>query len=149
MKDNRQNIIIDIITNQEIETQYQLQQALLERGIHSTQSTLSRDIKDMRLTKELGSNGIYHYVQSARPVKDDSLDKLKQILKASIISFNVAQNIVVIKTLPGLASAACSAFDGMEINNLVGTLAGDDTAFLAMKDSSSAIRLYHEIETLF
>ena len=64
------------------------------------------------------------------------------------MSYDVAQNILVIKTLPGLASAACSAIDGMNIDGLVGTLAGDDTAFLAMKDSNAAITLYKEIEQL-
>ena len=64
------------------------------------------------------------------------------------MSFDLAQNLLVIKTLPGLAPAACSAIDGMHIENLVGTLAGDDTAFLAMRDNDSALRLYHEIETI-
>jgi len=73
----------------------------------------------------------------------------KKILKESIVSYDLAQNLVVIKTLPGLASAACSALDGMEIENLVGTLAGDDTAFLAMRDNDAAAKLYHEIEELF
>lgn len=148
MKPGRQSVILKIISERDIETQHQLMQALAERGIKSTQATLSRDIKDMRLVKELGPNGNYRYVQAARPEQDDSSERLRKILKESLVSFDLAQNMLVIKTLPGLAPAACSAIDGMHIENLVGTLAGDDTAFLAMRDNESALRFYHEIETI-
>ncbi|MDY4487242.1 MAG: arginine repressor [Candidatus Limivicinus sp.] len=148
MKPGRQSVILKIISERDIETQHQLMQALAERGIKSTQATLSRDIKDMRLVKELGPNGNYRYVQAARPEQDDSSERLRKILKESLVSFDLAQNLLVIKTLPGLAPAACSAIDGMHIENLVGTLAGDDTAFLAMRDNESALRFYHEIETI-
>ena len=148
MKPGRQSVILEIISERDIETQHQLMQALAERGIKSTQATLSRDIKDMRLVKELGPNGNYRYVQAAKPEQDDSSERLRKILKESLVSFDLAQNLLVIKTLPGLAPAACSAIDGMHIENLVGTLAGDDTAFLAMRDNESALRFYHEIETI-
>lgn len=148
MKPGRQSVILEIISERDIETQHQLMQALAERGIKSTQATLSRDIKDMRLIKELGPNGNYRYVQAAKLEQDDSSERLRKILKESLVSFDLAQNLLVIKTLPGLAPAACSAIDGMHIENLVGTLAGDDTAFLAMRDNDSALRLYHEIETI-
>ncbi len=148
MKPGRQSVILEIISERDIETQHQLMQALAERGIKSTQATLSRDIKDMRLIKELGPNGNYRYVQAAKPEQDDSSERLRKILKESLVSFDLAQNLLVIKTLPGLAPAACSAIDGMHIENLVGTLAGDDTAFLAMRDNESALRFYHEIETI-
>lgn len=149
MKPGRQSVIYQIISEQDIETQNQLLDALAERGVKSTQATLSRDIKDMRLVKELGPNGNYRYVASAKPASDDSGLRLRKILKESVVSYDVAQNIVVIKTLPGLASAACSALDGMQIENLVGTLAGDDTAFIAMRTNSDANRLHDEIEKLF
>lgn len=149
MKPGRQTVIMEIISEQDIETQNQLLEALLQRGIKSTQATLSRDIKDMRLVKELGPNGTYRYVPSSSQASDNAAMKLKTILKESVSSYDIAQNIVVIKTLPGLASAACSALDGMEIENLVGTLAGDDTAFLAMRDNHSAMLLYHQIQDLF
>ena len=148
MKPGRQSVILKIISERDIETQHQLMQALAERGIKSTQATLSRDIKDMRLVKELGPNGTYRYVQAAKPEQDDSSERLRKILKESLVSFDLAQNLLVIKTLPGLAPAACSAIDGMHIENLVGTLAGDDTAFLAMRDNESALRFYHQIETI-
>ena len=148
MKPGRQSVILEIIAEQEIETQHQLLHALAERGIKSTQATLSRDIKELRLVKELGSSGNYRYA-AAKPAGDDFDRRLKKIFRESVISYDVAQNLLIIKTLPGLASAACSALDSMEVSGLVGTLAGDDTAFLALRDNESAKALYHEIEMLF
>ena len=149
MKPGRQNAILEIIAEKDIETQNQLMQEMAARGVKSTQATLSRDIKDMRLVKELGPSGNYRYVVAAKAETTDLDMRLKKILRESLVSYDVAQNLLVIRTLPGLASAACSAFDSMEIENLVGTLAGDDTAFLAMRDKESAVKLYHEIETIY
>ena len=149
MKSGRQSIILEIISEKDIETQHQLLAALAERGIKSTQATLSRDIKDMRLIKELGPNGNYRYVPASRNESDDHDQRLKKIFRESVISYDVAQNLFIIRTLPGLASAACSAIDSMEIRGLVGSLAGDDTAFLAMRSNEAAQELYHEIEMLF
>ena len=149
MKLGRQSVIMAIINERDIETQNQLMDALAERGVKSTQATLSRDIRDMRLVKELGPKGNYRYVAAAKQETPDLDARLKKIFKESLVSYDVAQNIVVLKTLPGLANGACSALDGMDIEGLVGTLAGDDTAFLAMKDNASANTLYKEIESLF
>ena len=149
MKPGRQNAILEIISEKDIEPQNQLMQEMAARGVKSTQATLSRDIKDMRLVKELGPSGNYRYVVAAKTETADLDMRLKKILRESLVSYDVAQNLLVIRTLPGLASAACSAFDSMEIENLVGTLAGDDTAFLAMRDKESAVKLYHEIETIY
>lgn len=148
MKLDRQSVIMDIINERDIETQNQLMEALAERGLKSTQATLSRDIREMRLVKELGPRGNYRYVAAAKQDNSDLDVRLKKIFRESVISYDVAQNILVIKTLPGLAPAACSALDGMNIDGLVGTIAGDDTAFLAMKDSNAATTLYREIEQL-
>ena len=148
MKPGRQSVIMEIISQNEIETQNQLLEALAERGIKSTQATLSRDIKDMRLIKELSPAGNYRYVPSTRQSADDSAHRLKKILKESIVSYDVAQNLVIIKTLPGLASAACSAIDGMELEDIIGSIAGDDTAFLALRDNETALKLYQEFEEL-
>ena len=148
MKPGRQSIIMEIISEKDIETQNQLLEELAARGVKSTQATLSRDIRDMRLVKELGPNGNYRYAAASKP-STAALDiKLRNIFKECVLSYDIAQNILVIRTLPGLASGACSALDGMEIDGLVGTLAGDDTAFIAMRDNASAQALYHEIEGL-
>ena len=148
MKPGRQSVILDIITHQNIETQRQLQEALLERGVKSTQATLSRDIKDMRLVKELGPSGSYRYTVSGRSDNDDAKQRLQKILRESVISYNTAMNILVIKTLPSLAPAVCSALDGMTIDGLAGTLAGDDTAFCAMVSLDTCEKLYHELESI-
>ena len=149
MKLGRQSVIMEIINERDIETQNQLMDALAERGVKSTQATLSRDIRDMRLVKEMGPKGNYRYGAAAKQETPELDARLKKIFKESLVSYDVAQNIVVLKTLPGLANGACSALDGMDIEGLVGTLAGDDTAFLAMKDNASAMTLYKEIEQLF
>lgn len=148
MKLARQSVIMEIINERDIETQNQLMEALAERGVKSTQATLSRDIRDMRLVKELGPKGNYRYVAAAKQDAPDLDARLKKIFRECLVSYDVAQNLLVLKTLPGLANGACSALDGMEIDGLVGTLAGDDTAFLAMRDNASAINLYKEIESM-
>lgn len=148
MKPGRQSVILDIITHRNIETQRQLQEALLERGVKSTQATLSRDIKDMRLVKELGPSGTYRYTVSGRSEEDDARQRLSKIVRESVISYQTAMNLLIIKTLPGLASAVCSAVDSMTIEGLAGTLAGDDTAFLAMVSIETCEKLYHELESI-
>ena len=148
MKSSRQDRILEIIASKDVETQGQLIDELSARGVKSTQATLSRDIKELRLVKELTSAGKYRYVAAGKDDLTDSDLRLKKIFRESVSSYATAQNILVIRTLPGLASAACAALDGMEIEGLVGTLAGDDTAFIAMKDKESAGILEQEIEKL-
>ena len=132
----------------DIDTQNQLIEELGKAGIKSTQATISRDIKDLRLIKELTPRGTYRYVVPIGGLVDHS-EKLKNIFRESVTDYVCAQNIVVIKTLPGLASAACSAIDKMNLENLAGTLAGDDTAFIAMRDSEAAEKLCREIGEYF
>ena len=148
MKSLRQEKIIEIISKRNIETQHQLISALLAEGIKSTQATLSRDIRDLNLVKEMSSDGVYRYVLGSKTGISDHDQRLKKILRECVVDYALAQNILVIKTLPGLANAACSALDSMDIYNLVGSIAGDDTAFLAMKDTASAEHFYKEIEHL-
>ena len=148
MKPGRQNVILEIIAQQNIETQNQLLEKLSERGIFSTQATLSRDIKDMRLIKETGPDGRPHYVRPPRQQERSHDSRLQKILKESVLSLDLAQNIIVMKTLSGLASGACSAIDGMHLKGVVGTLAGDDTAFLAMRDNGCAQTLLDELKEL-
>ena len=148
MKSARQEKILEIIRSRDIETQNQLMDELLAQGIKSTQATLSRDIRDLHLVKEMSASGSYRYVSGGKDSVSDYDTRLKKILRESVVDYAVAQNIVVIKTLPGLANAACAALDSMTIHNLVGSLAGDDTAFLAMKDNASAEHFFREIENL-
>lgn len=145
MKSSRQKVILDIIKNNDIDTQNDLIDALKARGVNSTQATISRDIKELRLVKELSPRGVYRYAIGSGEISNHS-ERLKVILKESLTSIDYAQNMVVIKTLPGLASAACSAIDKMNVKDIVGTLAGDDTAFIVMRDSESAGAFCMEIE---
>ena len=148
MKSSRQTKILEIISRSDIETQNQLMEALQREGVKSTQATVSRDIKELRLVKELSPEGRYRYVPAAKDELADYEMRLRTIFRESVTSYAEAQNLIVIKTLPGLANAACSTLDSMNIPNLVGTIAGDDTAFLAMKDVESARELLREIANM-
>ena len=148
MKNNRQSMILEIISQENIETQEQLLSRLQERGIRSTQATISRDIKQMHLIKEPVGHGVYKYTVSGNRTKLNFAEKLRTIFRESLTSIDFAQNIVVIKTMPGLASAACSALDNMDITYMVGSLAGDDTAFLVMKDTESAVDFCEELKAM-
>ena len=148
MKTNRQSMILEIISQENIETQEQLLSRLQERGITSTQATISRDIKQMHLIKEPVGQGVYKYAVSGNRTKLNFAEKLRTIFRESITSIDYAQNIVVLKTMPGLASAACSALDNMDITYMVGSLAGDDTAFLVMQDTESAMLFCEELKEM-
>ena len=148
MKSGRQEAIKKIISENEIETQNQLLEELNKIGINTTQATLSRDIKNLQLTKSLNNNNKYVYTVSVKR-DDGSLGRLMKIFRECVISYDTAQNIIVIKTLPGLAGAACSAFDNMAVEKLAGTIAGDDTAFLLFKDQDSADAFLNKINSIF
>lgn len=149
MKSARQIEILSIIQSVDVETQEQLLEELKLRGFTTTQATISRDIKQLRLVKELASNGSYRYVASDRKSSVNSANRLRNIFKEGVLSVDVAQNIVVVKTMPGLASAACSALDGMDIQGMMGSLAGDDTGILIMRDNACAETFSSEVHKLF
>jgi len=148
MKKERQNAVLRVIASTDVETQNHLIDELKKIGIDSTQATVSRDIRELHLIKEMTSSGTYRYTVSERPVMQNQKVRLKSIFKESVTSYANAQNIVVIKTLPGLAPAACGAIDSMGIKNIVGSIAGDDTGFLAMNDTASAEKFCSEIEEM-
>ena len=143
MKGKRQQEILRIIEEQDIDTQDQLLAELRARGLQSTQATISRDIKELHLIKELTGYGIYRYAVSERKASLNVASRLRTIFKEGVISFDLAQNIIVLKTMPGVASAACAAIDGM-----VGSLAGDDTAMLVMRTNEDAQEFCNEIHTM-
>ena len=148
MKSQRQAKIIEIISNMNIETQDQLLAALLDAGFTSTQATISRDIKELRIVKELTSLGTYRYTTAAREMPNSFSGRLNTIFRECVTSFDYAQNIIVIHTLPGLANAAASALDAMNLSIVLGTIAGDDTVFIVMRDSNSAAAFCGEIKGL-
>lgn len=148
LKAKRQAKILEIISTTNVETQEQLLQALQEAGFTSTQATISRDIKELRIVKELTTFGIYRYTASSREVPSTFSDRLNTIFRECVTSYDYAQNIVVIHTLPGLANAAASAVDAMNMSVVLGTLAGDDTVVVIMRDSNAAATFCGEIKSL-
>jgi transcriptional regulator of arginine metabolism len=138
MKGTRQAEILRIISEVEVETQEQLLDELSRHGIHATQATISRDIKQLHIIKELTGKGTYKYVVSNQRTSLNFAERLRTIFRECVTSLDFAQNIVVINTMPGLASAAAAALDNMELPDMVGSLAGDDTAILIMRTTQAA-----------
>lgn len=139
---------MEIISNRNIETQEQLLAALQKEGFHGTQATISRDIKELRIVKELTSLGTYRYTTSATEISGSFSSRLNTIFRECVIGYDYAQNIIVIRTLPGLASAAGSAIDAMNLHVIVGSLAGDDTVMVIMRDNNAAAAFCGEIKNL-
>ncbi len=148
MKSQRQAKIMEIISTKNVETQEQLLLELQNEGFRCTQATISRDIKDMRIVKELTSMGTYRYTTSGNEISGTFTSRLNTIFRECVVNYDYAQNIIVIRTLPGLASAAGSAIDAMNMSAVVGTLAGDDTVMVVMRDSNSAAAFCGEIKNL-
>ena len=148
MKSQRQAKIMEIISNRNVETQEQLLSELQNAGFRSTQATISRDIKELRIVKELTSFGTYRYTAVTDELTGTFSGKLNTIFRECITNFDYAQNMIVIRTLPGLASAAASAIDAMSLSPVVGTLAGDDTVMVVMRDNNAAAAFYAEIKNL-
>lgn len=145
MKNDRQEKLLQIITEESVETQEQLLQRLEERGIHATQATISRDIKQLHLVKEPTGQGTYRYAVSVHRSKLNFADKLRTIFRECVLSVDCAQNLVVLKTMSGLANAAGAAMDGMENEEILGCLAGDDTVLLVMRDSAAAADFVEQV----
>ena len=148
MKNQRQAKIIEIISTRNVETQEQFLAELQKEGFRATQATISRDIKDLRIVKELTSIGTYRYTTTANEVAGSFSSRLNTIFKECVVSLDYAQNIIVVRTLPGLASAAGSAIDAMNLNSIVGSLAGDDTVMVVMRDGNAAAAFCGEIKNL-
>ena len=132
MKRNRQEAILRVISQYEVETQQELAQRLKEEGFEVTQATVSRDIRDMKLSKMPTGEGHQKYVRFHNDEKHLS-GKYVNVLKEGFVSIDMAQNILVIKTVAGMASAVCAALDAMKWNEIVGSIAGDDTIMCAIR----------------
>ena len=148
MKAKRQAKIMEIISTTNVETQEQLLQELQEAGFSCTQATISRDIKELKIVKEMTNFGTYRYSITEKELGNPFTDRLNAIFRECVTSFDYAQNIVVIHTLPGLANAAASALDAMKAEYILGTLAGDDTVVAILRDSNSAAIFCGEIKAL-
>ena len=148
MKAQRQAKIMEIISTINVETQEQLLQELQAAGFRSTQATISRDIKELRIVKELSALGTYRYTVAAKEMPTTFSSRINTIFRECVTRYDYAQNIVVIHTLPGLADAAASAIDAMSMSVVVGTLAGDDTVMVVMRDNNAAVAFCGEIAGL-
>lgn len=131
-KYTRQTKILELISKKEVETQEELAEGLKAMGIDVTQATISRDIKELRLVKVMAKSGKYKYATIGQS-QEGVTDRLNKIFENSVVSIDNAMNIVVIKTIPGAAQICASAIDYMGVDNIVGTLAGDDTVFVAIR----------------
>ena len=134
-KYSRQGKILELIKNRDVETQEDLTEELRKISIEVTQATVSRDIKELGLVKVLTKDGKYKYASISHN-QDSNKDRLINIFKSSIVSINNAGQLIVIKTLPGAAQISGSAIDALGIEDVIGTIAGDDTIFVAIGDKN-------------
>lgn len=148
MKAKRQAKIMEIISTKNVETQEQLLLELQQAGFTGTQATISRDIRELHIVKELTSLGTYRYSVAAQELPPKFSNRLNTIFRESVVSFDYAMNLVVIHTLPGLAAAAASALDAMKMRVSLGTIAGDDTVVVIMRDPNAAAAFCGEIKQL-
>ena len=135
MKNRRHEVILELITEQPVATQELLIKLLAERGIKTTQATLSRDIQQLSLVKQRDENGVYRYTMPAAAVEEKSL------FEEAVISVDYAMNTIVLKCRAGMAQGTCAAIDSVEHQGVVGTIAGDDTIFILVRSEADAKKL--------
>lgn len=147
MKISRHAKILEIIERNPIETQEELAEELKKSGYNITQATVSRDIKELKLVKVLDEKGIYKY---ASLKEQDSMlsERLVKVFTESVLSVDYAGNIVVIKTFSGAANAACEALDVFDIKEVVGTIAGDNTIFILVRNPDSVEMVIEKLKKM-
>ncbi len=136
-KSIRQSKIIELIQKQDIETQEELAAILNEQGCDVTQSTVSRDIRELNLTKVSTRDGRQKYI---RAMKDEHVlnEKYARVMRDGFLSVDMAENLLVVKTVPGMAMAVAAAIDALDIQGVLGCIAGDDTIFCAVRTGAEA-----------
>lgn len=144
MKTNRHLKILEIIEKKDIETQEELCACLNEAGVKTTQATVSRDIRELKLTKVPTSGGKQKYAQ-LQEEKAVMLDKFHRIFREGVVRLDTAQNILVIKTVSGMAMAVAAALDEMGWPQIIGSIAGDDTIMCAVKTNEDAQELLRQL----
>jgi len=139
-------MVLELIRNNEIETQEKLCQMLKDSGYDVTQATVSRDIKELQLIKTLSSSGKYKYAQSVSngPISD----RFVKIFKETIKSVQASGNIIVVKTLSGCAAAAGEAIDSLELSHIIGSVAGDNTLLMVADDPSNVPVLINDFNEM-
>lgn len=147
MKKRRHEKIMDLIERYPIDTQEELLRLLREAGFDVTQATVSRDIKELRLLKTLSPDGKYRYAPTKEETKETTA-KFYTLFADSAVSVACAQNIVCVKCFTGMANAVCAGMDTLRWDDVVGTLAGDDTIFILTKNDEAAARLAEELKKM-
>ena len=140
MKTKRQSKILELIRKNDIETQEELLAHLIKDGYAVTQATVSRDIREMKLTKVSVNGGKQKYTALNDTVEDLS-EKYVRVLRDGFVSMDMAQNILVIKTVSGMAGAVCASIDAMNIHEIVGSIAGDDTIMCAIRTTEDTVAI--------
>lgn len=144
MKSKRHAIILELVSQFEIETQEEMQLLLAEKGVNTTQATLSRDINALHLVKSPIGNGRFKYILP--PVDIERQQRFQAIFQSSVTAIDFACNTVVLRCESGMAGAACAAFDSMDFPDVVGTLAGDDTFFALARTENDALLLCKKLQ---
>jgi transcriptional regulator of arginine metabolism len=147
MKSRRHFAIMEIINNNRIVTQEELCKALKNRGFKITQATVSRDIKELHLIKILDEKG-YRYALPVRQGIRGLKERMKRIFQDSVATIKFGENLIVIKTLPGAAQSVALLIDSLEKPDILGTVAGDDTIFVAVRVKEAVPRVVSEFEQL-
>ena len=145
MKSRRQSALLEIIQEYDIDTQEELQERLKQRDFTVTQATISRDIKELKLVKTPVGNGKYKYATGNKAVVD-SLSTFNTLFKTAVISVDLAQNIIIIKTTSGMAQGVCATIDSIEWDGMLGSIAGDDTIFIVASTTAKAATLASELK---
>lgn len=149
MKNERHNKIIELIQEHAIETQQELARLLREAGYAVTQATVSRDIRELKLTKAaVGPKKQKYVILQEKGGKDAFLDKYRRTLKDGVVSLCPAQNILVIKTLSGMAMAVAAALDHMDLEEIVGCIAGDDTILCVARDGEQCLAAMRKLQAM-
>lgn len=147
MKAARHALMLEIVAQQEIQTQEELADALKKQGMRVTQATVSRDIKELRLLKVLAGGGGYKYAKAQRPEQDKS-ERLVRIFEESVVSIDGAGSFIVIKTLSGSANAAAEAIDSLHWDEILGTIAGDNTILVILRKEDQLPDLLSRFRTM-
>ena len=138
LKQKRQEKILEIISKNDVDTQSRLMELLKEGGFSATQATLSRDIRELRLIKVMTNTGIYKYDVPTQEKVSELSTKFRAIFSEAVVSIDYAFHIVVLKCHTGMANAACAAIDSMNLEEILGTIAGDDTIFILCRSEEIA-----------
>ena len=147
MKNQRQARILEIVSKVDFHTQEEITAMLQSEGFKVTQATVSRDLKDLKLTKNMTTNGIYRYTVT-KGHEHVGMVKLNNAMVESIVSVKYSMNNVVIKTFPGLAQAVASGVDSLDLESILGCVAGDDTIIIVTVDEESAAEISEKIKEL-